>query len=105
MIALSDYTTDQRGDVGSWIRAEVLTGLGATMSEVARDIEKEALDRVPQHLFEDVIRGIAKQAVEKLEPVRCAAALALASLRQANARAIWSWEGVEALRFSPIGEM
>ena len=94
---LSDYSTDQRGDVGSWIRIAALNALGETLA-MARLHETA---RIPQHIFEDAIGGVVKQAVEKLEPVREAAALALAKLRVADAQQIWIWEGDKALVFTP----
>jgi len=88
--ALSDYSTDQRGDVGSWIRIAALNALERVLPETKRDA-------VPQTMLEEVVRGLVKQAVEKLEPVREAAALALAGLRWAGL----TWDGVEALVFVP----
>ena len=64
---------------------------------------KKGLEIVPQSLFEEVIGGIVKQAVEKLEPTRTAAALALAKLRSAEAHRIWTWEEHETLLFTPNG--
>lgn len=95
--ALTDYSTDQRGDVGSWIRIAGLQALGQVLP---MDTKLKA-PRVTEEIFEQVIRGIVKQAVEKLEPVREAAALALADLREADAERIWDWETSQALTFKP----
>ena len=97
VIALSDYSTDQRGDVGSWIRSCAMEALGLTIATAA----KKGLEIVPQSLFEEVVGGIVKQAVEKLEPTRTAAALALARLRSAEAQRTWTWENHETLLFTP----
>lgn len=59
---------------------------------------------ITQNVFEEVIGGMIKQAVEKLEPVREAAALALARLRHAGAERIWEWEGHTAMSFIPTKE-
>lgn len=98
--ALSDYSTDQRGDVGSWIRVAALRALRETISALCRcdvyepDAPVNGIKQVvPQDLFEDVISGMARLGVEKLEPVRAAAAFAWTGLREGGAGRIWIWEG------------
>ncbi|WVQ76181.1 hypothetical protein IAR50_005840 [Cryptococcus sp. DSM 104548] len=79
---LQDYSTDQRGDIGSWVRIASLNSLGLVLSSLATD---ESL--LTEDLRDRALAGIMKQALEKLESCRGAAALALARLREAG----WHW--------------
>ncbi|WVF65933.1 hypothetical protein IAT40_000671 [Kwoniella sp. CBS 6097] len=88
LAGLDDYTTDQRGDVGSWVRSTSLNSLGRIISSIPHDsgiITKETLA--------PIIGGTIKQGVEKLESVRGEAALALARIKESG----WTWEGQNAL--------
>ncbi|WWD22528.1 hypothetical protein CI109_107021 [Kwoniella shandongensis] len=82
LAALNDYTTDQRGDVGSWVRIASLNALGRVISNL-----EPPTNLVDATFFESIVGGIIKQSVEKLESVRAEAALALASLNESG----WSW--------------
>jgi hypothetical protein len=69
---LDDYSVDQRGDVGSWVRMSCVSGL-ASLSKVVLeafpspgDLEKH----LPSELFHIAIGGILKQGVERLDNVR-----------------------------------
>jgi hypothetical protein len=64
---LADYSTDQRGDVGSWIRTAAVQGLAELCT--ARPITQELLHRA--------VNGMLKQGVEKLDNVREVAGQAL----------------------------
>ncbi|XLU32219.1 hypothetical protein S245_068285 [Arachis hypogaea] len=99
--ALDDYSVDNRGDVGSWVREAALDGLekctymlckidkSASLSGTSDVKEIESLvqplnDNLPKNnqellLFDEnlatsLIRGICKQAVEKMDKLREAAA-------------------------------
>lgn len=87
--ALSDYSTDQRGDIGSWIRITGLSALGQmlSISTICSQIDEETLDCA--------IGGIVKQGVEKLEPCRSQAYSTLSQLRQSGVQ----WSGQEAMDF------
>ncbi|KAK4685879.1 tubulin-specific chaperone D, partial [Tremellales sp. Uapishka_1] len=89
ILSLSDYSTDQRGDIGSWIRVVALNSLGRTLAHPF----------VPEDVFLEAVGAIIKQAVEKLEPVRQEAALALVALRKSGKM----WEGVEYLKIDAGG--
>ncbi|ORY25084.1 armadillo-type protein [Naematelia encephala] len=95
--SLADYSTDQRGDVGSWIRIVGLAALGDTIAFTAEQQPDERLSLISQDQFEEAVEGIVKQAVEKLEVVRAEAAAALAKMRQAGANEAWEWSGIDAL--------
>ena len=96
-LSLDDYSTDQRGDVGSWIRIAALRSLGVLLEVVARQASPQ--DLVDQSQFENAIGGIVKQSMEKIEPIRAAAAHALQRARNAKAASIWTWKGSECLLF------
>lgn len=87
--SLSDYSTDQRGDIGSWIRITALSSLGYILSVPS------IFEAMGEPIFDRVIGGIIKQSVEKLEPCRNQAYKTLIQLRQAGIR----WEGCDALVF------
>lgn len=60
---------------------------------------------IDQDMFEQVITGIARLGVEKLEPVRAAAAYAWSGLRQGGAGSVWTWEGERAYALPGVDEM
>lgn len=69
---LADYTTDERGDVGSWIRIPCVRGLSEfiqilfTHSKSLQDFA----EYLPPEQFHAAIGGILKQGVERLDNVR-----------------------------------
>lgn len=93
--ALDDYTTDQRGDVGSWIRGAAVRALARMISSVAGDAN--AITRIPQAAFSAATSGIAKQGFEKLEVLRDAATEAWGVLLAADADAVWHWSAARAI--------
>ncbi|TFK74799.1 TBCD protein [Pluteus cervinus] len=69
---LEDYTSDERGDVGSWIRMACVQGL-TTTSELL--ISNASMIQgfgsyLPPGRYHDAIAGILKQGVERLDNVR-----------------------------------
>lgn len=94
--AIDDYSVDNRGDVGSWVREAAINGLerctymlckeDATISpidphNVASNVEMPISDMVEDepflfdaHLATSLVGGIIKQAVEKMDKLREAAA-------------------------------
>jgi hypothetical protein len=87
--ALSDYSTDQRGDIGSWIR---ITGLAALSQMLSVPTIYSQLE---QEMVDSAIGGIVKQGVEKLEPCRSQAYTTLSQLRRTGVH----WPGQEAMIF------
>lgn len=77
---LGDYSTDQRGDVGSWVRVAAMECFQCLIPRVAR------LDAVasPRYLTETdtgrVIAGLLKQSVERIDRVRVCAGTVLCDL-------------------------
>ncbi|WWD08947.1 hypothetical protein V865_007062 [Kwoniella europaea PYCC6329] len=88
---LGDYTTDQRGDVGSWVRVQSLISIGNVLSTL-----DPQLNLVSEETFDDLIGRIIKQGVEKLESVRGEAARTLAKFREAG----WKWEGMDGMKMN-----
>lgn len=87
--ALEDYSTDQRGDVGSWIR---LAGINA----LAQGISVASRQPAPQEYINPddldlAIGGILKLGMEKLEPVRAASWRAWRAIRDVEAQTRWRW--------------
>jgi hypothetical protein len=72
LVGLDDYSTDERGDVGSWIRIACVQGL-ATFSEILLTMPAAA-DTLEEYLpatrFHVAAAGILKQGVERLDNVR-----------------------------------
>ncbi|KAF5389176.1 hypothetical protein D9757_003527 [Collybiopsis confluens] len=69
---LDDYSVDERGDVGSWIRITCVKGLGTvaeTFIKSAQDVENFQNYFSPVKYHESV-KGILKQGVERLDNVR-----------------------------------
>ncbi|CAK9785549.1 ARM repeat-containing protein [Cutaneotrichosporon oleaginosum] len=93
--ALEDYATDQRGDVGSWVRAAAVCALSRVL--VAAASCPRPLDLVSQDAFAAATGGMAKQALEKLDVVRGAATAAWGDLLAANADSVWSWPGARCM--------
>lgn len=72
LAGLDDYSMDERGDVGSWIRITCVNGLttcaelllthAATISEFEQYL--------PPQTFHNAVGGILKQGVERLDNVR-----------------------------------
>lgn len=76
--ALDDYSVDNRGDVGSWVREAAMDGLERCSYILCRRDSTSSSEQ-PELLFDaslaaKLIGGIAKQAVEKMDKLREAAA-------------------------------
>lgn len=100
--ALDDYTTDQRGDVGSWVRVASVKSLAKVLAGAAS--QPNATQLVPQDLFTPAIAGIAKQAFEKLDVVREASTGAWGVLLAAGADGVWNWPGADSMAITENGE-
>ncbi|KIJ17787.1 hypothetical protein PAXINDRAFT_167765 [Paxillus involutus ATCC 200175] len=69
---LDDYTTDERGDVGSWIRIACIHGLTSIIEDLFRVSENlpEFSTFLPPHRYHTVIGRILRQGAERLDNVR-----------------------------------
>lgn len=69
---LNDYTIDERGDVGSWVRIACIRGL-ASFSEILLSNASSLPDfekYLPSTTYHEALAGILKQGVERLDNVR-----------------------------------
>ncbi|KVH89203.1 Armadillo-like helical [Cynara cardunculus var. scolymus] len=85
--ALEDYSVDNRGDVGSWVRTAAMDGLEKCTyilckrdqlvgnESVAEDYQKQSL--FDANIATNLVGGIVKQAVEKMDRLREVAAKVL----------------------------
>lgn len=97
--ALDDYSTDNRGDVGSWVREAAMDGLerctyvlckkDSSNQEKTTSLQLEKIDNSSDNQFisyfdtslaNNLIGGIVKQAVEKMDKLRESAARVLQRL-------------------------
>jgi len=69
---LEDYSIDERGDVGSWVRLASIQGL----TTVARLLFANSKclpnfeDYLPPSIYIQIVSGVLKQGVERLDNVR-----------------------------------
>ncbi|KIR54961.1 cofactor D [Cryptococcus gattii Ru294] len=91
---LEDYSTDQRGDVGSWVRIASLDSIGRVLASLSPPSPLSSI--LEPGIYDEVIGGLVKQGVEKLESVRSASALALARMRECG----WQWDTQGAMSVS-----
>lgn len=77
---LNDYTTDQRGDVGSWVRMASMIGLVDLLIA-----DKAALyEAWPIMALEMAVSGLLKQSIERIDGVREVAVQQLLRLQQSG---------------------
>ncbi len=97
---LEDYTTDERGDVGSWVRIASIQGLtyvSVTLLSLAKS-ETTYIEYIPANLYQEAIAGILKQGVGRLDNVRqhagdCVLCLLKCPLPTINDSNPWKFHG------------
>jgi hypothetical protein len=69
---LNDYTVDERGDVGSWIRIACIQGLRSFAESLFGHASSipDFEEYLPPDLYHEAIGAILKQGVERLDGVR-----------------------------------
>lgn len=69
---LTDYTSDERGDVGSWVRVACVKGLASFIQTLFTHASAlpEFSNYLPPESYHSAIGGILKQGVERLDNVR-----------------------------------
>jgi hypothetical protein len=69
---LEDYTVDERGDVGSWVRIASIQGLTSVSVALLTLAKTDTtyIGYIPPSLYQKVIAGILKQGVGRLDNVR-----------------------------------
>ncbi|KIY45609.1 ARM repeat-containing protein [Fistulina hepatica ATCC 64428] len=72
MDGLNDYSMDERGDVGSWIRTVCVQGLASLSEQLIEHASEIATfaEYLPPERYHSAIGGILKQGVERLDNVR-----------------------------------
>ncbi|KAN0063038.1 hypothetical protein ACQY0O_004201 [Thecaphora frezii] len=104
---LADYTSDQRGDVGSWIRIaclEALTDLVTLLDRrLAAASKREYLD---EGMYDAVVAAMLKQAVERIDHLRSLAVRCVVSLwrlQEDGEGGAWRFKGRETVRKALLG--
>jgi len=69
---LEDYSADERGDVGSWIRVACIQGLTTFSLNMFSQTTPPSLflECFPSEKYQSAVAGILKQGVERLDKVR-----------------------------------
>lgn len=67
LLALNEYTVDSRGDIGAWVREAAMSGLHMLTNLISRANLSSYLN---EKLMSQIIGGIAKQAVERIDRTR-----------------------------------
>ena len=72
ILGLDDYTTDERGDVGSRVRIASIQGLTSVSLTLLTLVKSDPAysEYLPADLYQEAISGILKQGVERLDNVR-----------------------------------
>ncbi|GAA5901804.1 hypothetical protein JCM6882_008678 [Rhodosporidiobolus microsporus] len=101
LLGFSDYTTDQRGDVGSWVRIATLNSWSCLLPALFVSSSPASGDVAPpsppsEELADKVVACMAKQAVERLDNVREVAGKALMR--------VWGGPGEKVLRKGEVWE-
>ena len=90
---LEDYTLDERGDVGSWARLACIKGLGQIVLLFLSEGSVEINKWLPSHTYHEIVAGILKQGVERLNNHRVEAGkqlLALLEVLHKPGREAWA---------------
>ncbi|EKM79449.1 hypothetical protein AGABI1DRAFT_120846 [Agaricus bisporus var. burnettii JB137-S8] len=97
---LNDYTIDERGDVGSWVRIACVQGLTSCISDlfaVAASVENFE-EYLPLPKYQHAVAGILKQGVERLDNVRQEAGICFSRLLRLppvkSGECVWSLPGL-----------
>ena len=100
---LEDYTIDERGDVGSWIRiacVQSLTSCIEGLFSIAESVDNFD-EYLPLSKYQQAIAGILKQGVERLDNVRQEAGTCISRLlKLAPVRRVeltWSLPGLSLM--------
>ena len=92
---LDDYTIDERGDVGSWIRIACIRGLGALSGAVFKDTNIMWLE---EDVWHEVVGSVLKQGAERLDNVRGEAGAVIVEWVGRPEGTRWSMDGRELMK-------
>lgn len=102
LAGLEDYSVDERGDVGSWIRVACVKGITDFSVTFLTNIATapKLADYLPSDKFHEGAAGILKQGVERLDNVRQQAGEQMLRLLAASSEAPQRWRvhGEELMR-------
>lgn len=72
ILGLEDYTTDERGDIGSRVRIASIQGLASVSLALLTLVKSDTayLEYFPADMYQEAIAGILKQGIERLDSVR-----------------------------------
>lgn len=68
LAGLDDYTIDERGDVGSWVRISCINGLGSIVELLVKSGLQN--DWLPLDTYHNIWASLLKQGAERLDNVR-----------------------------------
>jgi hypothetical protein len=102
---LDDYTIDQRGDVGSWVRIASIKGISSCALLIMTMNFGKAQEWLPQDLLLQIWTGLLKQGAERLDNVRAEVGRQLRQLlgevktkeSQKNTAGLWCPDGFSLL--------
>lgn len=100
---LDDYTIDERGDVGSWVRIACVQGLTSSIEDLfsAADSIDYFNEYLPLPMYQQAVAGILKQGVERLDNVRQEAGTCISRLLKLvpvrSVECTWSLPGLSLL--------
>ncbi|KAL7752331.1 hypothetical protein RI367_002377 [Sorochytrium milnesiophthora] len=77
---IQDYSIDQRGDVGSWLRQASMTALVITVTVAVEAGETVRSQYLPLTVYIRIVAAVLQQSVEKIDRVRQVAGTALPQL-------------------------
>jgi hypothetical protein len=94
---LDDYTIDQRGDVGSWVRIACIQCLGDAVSLLLESSVPDPSKWLPLEIYHLLWGGLLKQGAERLDNMRAEVGrqvIKLSKVLEANpSQAIWMPHG------------
>ena len=84
LAGLDDYTTDARGDVGSWIRMACLVGIRKLIDFLCSASNHPMLSWLNQETFDAICAGYCRQMVERIDAVRSQAAISCLAIAEST---------------------
>lgn len=78
---LTDYSTDQRGDVGSWVRTATMELLNYLLQRISKlDMASDSVAYLDISTTSNLIAALLKQSVERIDKVRSSAGKVLCDI-------------------------
>ncbi|SNX81662.1 related to Tubulin-folding cofactor D [Melanopsichium pennsylvanicum] len=97
LTGLEDYSMDQRGDVGSWVRLSCIAGLRELLTLLSRQEVGTGL-WLPEATFQLAIAAMWKQAAERIDHVRHTAGTSVLAVYHAYEQS----EGIKPLGYDIV---